>query len=63
MEASEIGGGPGRKGGGGEGKPSPHKGSNHASMGRRILDGFGAEGPFELQTDIFEIWLQERFIF
>ena len=29
-EASEIGGGPGRKGGGGEGKPSPQCGLIHA---------------------------------
>ena len=32
----KSGGAQGRKGGGGEGKPSPHKGSNHASKGRRI---------------------------
>ena len=32
-----MGGGPGRKGGGGEGKPSPQTCSNHASKGRRII--------------------------
>jgi len=35
---SKNGGVQGRKGGGGEGKPSPHKGSNHASKGRRIIE-------------------------